>query len=305
MSAVLGTAEARLTRALWALEGLSIGDAFGDRFFVDPDVVEELIAARTVPPPPWPYTDDTEMALSVVVVLQRHGGVDQAALAREFAGRHDPARGYGPAMHGLIARLRRGDDWRAAAGALFAGQGSHGNGAAMRVAPLGAYFADDPEAAAAEAARSAAVTHAHPEGIAGAVAVAVAAAWAWRLRGTPARPDWRAFLERVAAVVPAGAVQSRLRRALTLSETTPVQGAVGILGNGTALSAPDTVPFALWCAARHLDDYAAALWLTVSGLGDRDTTCAIAGGVVAAHVGAEGIPAAWRAAREPLPVWAR
>ena len=46
-----------------------------------------------------------------------------------------------------------------------------------------------------------------------------------------------------------------------------------------------------------------APWLTVSGLGDRDTTCAIVGGIVACYVGEEGIPAAWLQAREPLPDW--
>lgn len=79
--------------------------------------------------------------------------------------------------------------------------------------------------------------------------------------------------------------------------------AVAVLGNGTGLSAQDTVPFALWCAAQHLDDYEAALWLTVSGLGDRDTTCAIVGGIVACALGEAGIPSAWLAAREPLPDW--
>jgi ADP-ribosylglycohydrolase len=64
------------------------------------------------------------------------------------------------------------------------------------------------------------------------------------------------------------------------------------------VSAPDTVPFALWCAARHLDDYVEAMWQTVSGLGDRDTTCAIVGGIVAA-AGA-GVPSDWRASREPF-----
>ena len=83
-----------------------------------------------------------------------------------------------------------------------------------------------------------------------------------------------------------------------------MQPAVAALGNGSGVSAQDTVPFALWCASQHLDDYAAALWLTVSGLGDRDTTCAIAGGVAALCTGVEGIPGAWRSAREPLPAWA-
>lgn len=60
------------------------------------------------------------------------------------------------------------------------------------------------------------------------------------------------------------------------------------------------MPFCVWCAARHLDDYEAALWSTVSGYGDRDTTCAIVGGIVALSAGRESIPSSWLAAREPL-----
>jgi ADP-ribosylglycohydrolase len=63
------------------------------------------------------------------------------------------------------------------------------------------------------------------------------------------------------------------------------------------------VPFVLWCAGEQLASYEAALWLTVQGLGDIDTNCAMVGGIVAAFTGAEGIPAAWKTAREPLPAW--
>ncbi len=62
------------------------------------------------------------------------------------------------------------------------------------------------------------------------------------------------------------------------------------------------MPYAVWCAARHLDAYAEALWSTVSGQGDRDTTCAIVGGIVVLSAGRESIPPAWLAAREPLPL---
>jgi ADP-ribosylglycohydrolase len=58
------------------------------------------------------------------------------------------------------------------------------------------------------------------------------------------------------------------------------------------------VPFSLWCALRHPDDFREALWATVSGLGDRDTTCAIVGGLVALR---SPPPAEWVAAREGLP----
>ena len=66
------------------------------------------------------------------------------------------------------------------------------------------------------------------------------------------------------------------------------------------VTSPDTVPFALWCAARHIDNYEEALWATVSGLGDRDTTCAIVGGVVVLATGRTSIPRTWLNAREPL-----
>lgn len=54
--------------------------------------------------------------------------------------------------------------------------GSMGNGAAMRVAPIGAYFADDLDKVLSHARASAEVTHGHREGIAGAMATAVASA---------------------------------------------------------------------------------------------------------------------------------
>ncbi len=82
-----------------------------------------------------------------------------------------------------------------------------------------------------------------------------------------------------------------------------VDEVVLVVGNGENVTAQDTVPLCLWCAAKHLDFYDEALWLTVSALGDRDTTCAIVGGIVAMRGGLEGIPGAWRQAREPLPDW--
>ena len=293
-----------LVRAYLALDGLSVGDAFGEQFFVDPDAAKKQIEERRLPAPLWRYTDDTEMALSIVSVLRIHSGIEQDALAQSFAAHYDPQRGYGPTTRGLLARIQQGEDWAEAARNLFGGAGSHGNGAAMRAAPIGGYFADDLEAVLHHARLSAEVTHQHPEGIAGAIAVAVAAALAWQLRNKASPVCGRAFLDRILTCVPDSLVREKIRHARNLQEGASVRLAVAALGNGIGLSAPDTVPFALWCAAQHLNDYAQALWLTVSGLGDRDTTCAIVGGIVALHVGADGIPADWLQAREPLPTWA-
>jgi ADP-ribosylglycohydrolase len=69
----------------------------------------------------------------------------------------------------------------------FIDQGVSG-GSAMRVAPLGAYFADDPERIADQARLSAMPTHSHAEAAAGAVAVAVAAGLAWQMRNSAEPP---------------------------------------------------------------------------------------------------------------------
>lgn len=292
----------RLGCARLALEGLSIGDAFGERFFVHPDIVERLIALRAVPAPPWPYTDDTEMALSIVAVLRQHGEIDQEALAQSFAKYYNPSRGYGPAMHRLLRQVREGAPWRTASTSQFSGQGSYGNGAAMRVAPLGAYFADDLDQLVVQARRSAEVTHAHPEGVAGAIALALAAAWAWRAgQGAGVTPE--ILIDNVLKQTPESEVRSRLARARSFTPGLHAAHAAAQIGSGSAISAQDTVPFAVWCAATHLADYEEALWHTAAGLGDVDTTCAMVGGIVALAVGPEGLPVAWRENREVLPGW--
>ena len=292
-----------LTRARLALEGLSLGDAFGEQFFSIPDeLLEDVLAERSAPAPPWRFTDDTQMALSIVEVLRARGAVDQDRLAASFAAHYEPGRGYGAGMHSLLRRINAGAAWREAAQQQFSGQGSFGNGAAMRVAPLGAYFADDIDRAAAQARLSAEVTHTHPEGVAGAVAVALAAAWAWR-SGQGGAPSQATLIDLVLPYVPESEVASRLRRARELSPGAPPQHAAAMLGSGFQISAQDTVPFTLWVAGAYLNDFEAAMWATASGMGDVDTTCAIVGGIVAMAVGEAGLPAAWRQHREPLPAW--
>jgi ADP-ribosylglycohydrolase len=100
---------------------------------------------------------------------------------------------------------------------------------------------------------------------------------------------------------PQGATRRGLRKARELPLETSPALAARELGSGARIISEDTVPYCVWCAARHLDDYAEALWSTVSGFGDRDTTCAIVGGIVALSAGRGSIPPAWLEAREALP----
>lgn len=281
-----------------SLQGLALGDAFGQTWFRHSDL-DQLIAGRVTPPAPWPWTDDTAMALSLVRILDEHGHVDQAALAARFASAYqaDPYRGYGPSMHGVLRDIFEGQEWREVTARQFGGAGSWGNGAAMRVAPLGAWFAGDMDAVVEQAELSAVVTHAHPEAASGAIAVAVAAALA--VRGVTGG----SLINAVVARTPDGEVAARLRRIADAPFHLHPQMIASTVGCGTQVSAPDTVPFAVWCAARHLDDLTEALWATASAGGDVDTTCAVVGGIVAGRTGLVGVPGEWWKARESLPEW--
>jgi ADP-ribosylglycohydrolase len=299
---------ARLHLCYDSLHGLSVGDALGAQFFMVGRSLADL-AAGVPPAGPWEWTDDTHMACSIVAELCEHGGIDQDRLAGVFAERCEPYRGYGAGAVVILHEIRDGVPWREAAGAAFGGQGSCGNGAAMRVAPLGAYHADRPRRAAQQAINSAEVTHAHPEGIAGAALVAVGAAHAAAARLDGVRPPAAAFLDRLQPYLIDGQVQRGMARARRLLGATVGEAAYE-LGNGSRVTAQDTVPFALWTAATHLDNYPAAITACVEAGGDVDTTAAIVGGIVAAYTGladrpgAVGVPAAWLRAREELPTWA-
>jgi ADP-ribosylglycohydrolase len=240
------------------------------------------------------------MADAIVAILARHGYIVQDELALEFAQRYrsDPHRRYALTDRRILTAISNGVHWKVAAANVNDGAGSMGNGAAMRVAPIGAYYADSLETVAEQARLSAATTHAHSEAQAGAIAVAVAAALAAR---RPAKLDHgRRLLETAYELTPPGDTRTGLAQALILGRDASVASAAESLGNGERLNAADTVPFALWCAARHIHDFTEALWTVASAGGDSDTNAAIVGAIVALanHQGA--IPASWINAREPL-----
>jgi ADP-ribosylglycohydrolase len=289
----------RLERARIALEGLSVGDAFGSFFEFNAAMVR-LIEERKLPPTPWSYTDDTNMALSIYESLRLHGTVNQDALAASYVAHFDPMRGYGVSVRQMLARISRGESWQTVGKEMYWGEGSFGNDAAMHLAPLGAYFADDINMVIEQARRAAEVTHTHPEGIAGAIAIAVAAGCAWNIR-IQSRRD---FITAVLPHVPVGEVRDGIQRAYDLPAGTTARVAAEALGNGSRASVQDTVPFVLWCAGENLTNYEEAIWQAASALGDVDTICAMLGGIVVARTGTAAIPEEWRHYREALPTWA-
>lgn len=291
-------------RALLSLDGLSVGDAFGQSFFFVPAAIaEDRLEERAVPPPPWFHTDDTAMAVSIVDCLRASRGIDPDILARKFATAYtrDPDRGYGGTARGILRAIHEGVPWQQAAGGVFDGDGSCGNGGAMRAGPIGAFFSADTSELIRQAKRSAMVTHAHEDGQTGAVAVALAAAWMVD-QFDPSRPVAHRMMEFVLAHLPQTETYWRIKKAMTLPLELSPKTAALILGNGSQVVSSDTVPFCLWCASRHYDDFSEALWSAVGVHGDMDTNCAIVGSIVSLAVGRSGIPGEWLESREPLPL---
>jgi ADP-ribosylglycohydrolase len=285
-----------------SLDGLGLGDALGEMLSYQALGALRRLAENDLPAGPWFHTDDTEMAISIFAVLRSHASVHQDALAKRFARRfeRDPERGYGKMTRIQMREIIAGAKWRDMAANAFGGQGSMGNGSAMRVAPLGAYFADDLERCAQEAKASSLVTHTHPEGTAGAIAVAVAAAMAWQRRHDTSVDYARAFFDGVLRHTP----ESQVRRGILVASTTPPEtpfaDVARALGNGSLVTAPDTVPFCIWVAAYHPHQFVDALGKTVSVGGDCDTNAAIVCGIIALSAGRDRLPPEWLKAREPV-----
>jgi ADP-ribosylglycohydrolase len=295
---------ARVERMRLSLDGLGLGDSLGEMLWYSAGSMTISLKTCELPAGPWRHTDDTEMAISIVSVLKSHGHIDQDALSKRFARRfeRDPDRGYGKMTRIQMREIIAGQKWRLCAAKAFGFQGSMGNGSAMRVAPLGAYFADDLDRCAREAMASSAVTHTHPEGIAGAIAVAVGAACACQLRGSNVTGRPTAFFEQVLGHTPKSQVRRGIELARDIRSGCSETEAARTLGNGSLVTAPDTVPFCIWVAAYHLDCFVESLEKTIRAGGDCDTNAAIVGGIVALSAGRESIPEEWLAAREEIKV---
>jgi ADP-ribosylglycohydrolase len=293
----------RVKRMRLSRDALGLGDALGEMLSYRAEAAPQWLKQNDFPAGPWFHTDDTEMAISIASVLKSHGHIHQDALAKRFVRRfeRDPDRGYGKMTRIQMREVLAGAKWRETAANAFGGQGSMGNGGAMRVAPLGAYFANDLERCASEARASSVVTHTHPEGVAGTIAVAVAAALAWQLRNTPGPERANQFFDAVLRMTPESEVRRGIVEARKTPAQTPSEDVARKLGNGSLVTAPDTVPFCLWISAHHPDNFVDALAQTICVGGDCDTNAAIVGGIVALSAGREAIPEDWLKAREPLP----
>ena len=283
----------RIKYAKCALDGIALGDCFGQTFFVPDEIALQRIKDREILNEPWHFTDDTVMAIGIYRILEKYGKINQDELARVFAENYelDWHRGYGGTAHSILRSIGEGNNWRKVASGAFDGMGSMGNGGAMRVAPIGAYFADDLDKVLYYARASAEVTHAHIEGIVGAMAAAIGAALILNKKLGNYSGGGERFLRDIADKLPESDTKYKILSAIPIKKDSSIDFVVSVLGNGMKLTAQDTVPFCLWCVAYFYTSVEEALWTAVSALGDRDTICAIVGGMVSLF--ADALPQQW------------
>ena len=196
------------------------------------------------------FTDDTVLTVATAYAINNEIGYAEAY--KQFARKY-PDAGYG------------GSFLKWAMGSSDEPYNSWGNGAAMRVSPIGFMFNDIDEVLA-EAKKSAEVTHDHPEGIKGAQAVALAIVLA-------RNGESKEFIKQLITE------QFGYDFTRTLDEIRPAYS--------FEVSAQKSVPEAIICFLESTN-FEDAIRNAVSLGGDADTMACIAGGIAEAFYG--GVP---------------
>lgn len=177
---------------------------------------------------------------------------------------------------------------------------SAGNGAAMRSALLGVYFANDANQRRAFVRASTAITHRDVRAEIAALAVAETTAWM-----ADATSDTGELLKSLEALGDNEEWRMALKSLrLGLSLDLPVSDFATRIGAADRVSgyAFQSVPLAIYAALRHRSDYSTALAEVIACGGDTDTTGAITGALIGARSGTFSIPAEWRAGIAEFPL---
>ena len=156
------------SKFLGGMIGCALGDAIGEIAFMYPK--EDLLCSKVDSEKVLRYTDDAAMALGIAESIIKEGEINQQQLGNMFKDNfeQEPWRGYASGPPTIFSMVRKlGITYTEAARRLFGGSGSLGNGAAMRIVPVGLIYYKDADIYD-KAVATAEITHAHPVGVDGA-----------------------------------------------------------------------------------------------------------------------------------------
>jgi len=273
------------------LVGSAVGDALGSSFegLRISEVKIERFSGR--------WTDDTHMMIGVAESLIANKGFDGSHMAQTFIKHYElePWRGYASGPPRVFRWIKSGVAWNEAAKRLFGGAGSYGNGAAMRVAPVGVFCNDDLEQLRSVAYGQSRITHVHELGMEGAALQAYAVALA--VNADPSSNlDSHAFLKKLNDFTHNEVYERKLESVWKLLGETNKVKVVMELGNG--VEAYNSVPTAIYCFLRNWGSFEDSVLYAVNLGGDTDTIGAMAGAISGAFHGVEAIPERWKSRLE-------
>jgi poly(ADP-ribose) glycohydrolase ARH3 len=275
----------KLSKFIGSLIGTAVGDSLGARMEGTPGFqpVHE-IGQR--------YTDDTVMTLGVAESLIERRGYDYWDMTDRFVRNYEqePWRRYGSGMPRIFRMMKSG---RVGFGMLdrqIYPEGSFGNGAAMRVAPVGLFYYNDSRTLREIAYHTASITHSNELALEGAALQACAVALA--VVTDPKNIRTREFVGALRMFTKPGPYQEKLKTiARLLDEKSGKVQVVKELGNGA--EALNSVPTAIYAFLANLD-FESSVTYAVSLGGDTDTIGAMCGAIAGACGGIENLPDRWK-----------
>lgn len=243
------------------------------------------------------YTDDSQLARELMISYATCGGFDPKDYARricEIFAEHKVVGG-GIATLQAALRLKSGIPW------TESGEPppSAGNGTAMRAAPVGLIFGDDPETMLRVAHDQGRITHLDKRCSAGSTAIAGAVALACRMYPLDldsfltALGEWvGVYNEDFALYIEELAIWTRLDPEAAVIPISKCGVAPDYREDWKYIS-PFVIPSVLWSLYSFLrspEDYWTTITTAIGCGGDVDTTGAMAGAISGAHLGLEGLP---------------
>ncbi|MBA7505265.1 ADP-ribosylarginine hydrolase Tri1 [subsurface metagenome] len=280
------------SKFLGCLIGAAIGDGLGAWREGRKIANKEDIASLAERVEELAYTDDTHMTIGVVESMIQSRGFDGEHMAQTFIKNYEaePWRGYGPGPLRVFRMIKSGEPWDSAANKIYRG-GSFGNGSAMRVAPIGLLYSNNPAKLREIAYKSSSITHSHELGKEGAALQAHAVALALN---TPSDEeiDREAFLLKLQNFAQTQLYKEKIANTKELLGEQDKAKVVAVLGNG--IEAPRSVPTAIYCFLKQPKSYKDSVIYAISLGGDTDTIASMAGAISGAYLGIEAIPQEWR-----------
>ena len=269
--------------------GSLIGSAIGDSLGAEREGATGFEEVHEIGPR---YTDDTAMMIGVAESLVACKGFDGNHMAERFIRNfeREPWRGYGWGPPRIFTMIRSGRRWDEMLDRELYPGGSYGNGAAMRVAPVGLYCHDDPEKLREVAYALGKITHSNELALEGAALQGYAIALAVRAGPSGIKKD--DVLKELMELARGKMYQDKLKTmGKLLDRDVKKAEVVKELGNG--IEAINSVPTAIYSFLCN-EDFEHAVVYAVSLGGDADTIAAMSGAVAGACYGIEGIPRKWR-----------